>query len=100
MWKKDINLEVINYTAIHILAKVVEKDGLVWFLTGLYGWPEASQIANSWALLTRLISFVGGPQLCIGDFNAILNSCEKLSRRSPYTSQMDNFRNALNQCQL
>lgn len=100
MWKKDINLEVINYTAIHILAKVVEKDGLVWFLTSLYGWPEASQIANSWALLTRLISFVGGPQLCIGDFNSILNSCEKLSRRSPYTSQMDNFRNALNQCQL
>ena len=30
LWKDDIKLEVINYTAIHVLAKVTEEDGFAW----------------------------------------------------------------------
>ena len=40
LWKNDIRLEVINYTANHVLAKVTEEDGFIWFMTGFYGWPE------------------------------------------------------------
>ena len=60
----------------HILAKVVEKDGFVWYLTGFYGWPEANEKRKSWALLSHLKSFVEGPWGCIGDFNAILHASE------------------------
>ena len=74
-------MEVINYTANHILAKVVEDDGFVWFLSGFYGWFEASQKVKSWRLLRHLKLVVDGLWVCIGDFNAILNTTEKLSKR-------------------
>ena len=34
LWKECVKLDVINYTANHILAKVVDKDGSWWYLTG------------------------------------------------------------------
>ena len=41
LWKNTINLEIINYTANHVLAVVTEEDGFRWFLIGFYGWPKA-----------------------------------------------------------
>ena len=76
LWKNDIKLEVINYTANHVLAKVTEEDGFVWFMTGFYGWLETQQKHKSWQLLEHLKTFVEGPWLCFGDFNAILHSSE------------------------
>ncbi|XP_075633544.1 uncharacterized protein LOC142606010 [Castanea sativa] len=34
--KSEVSLDVINFTANHVLAKVVEEDGFEWFLTGFY----------------------------------------------------------------
>lgn len=99
LWK-EVVIDVINFTANHILAKVTEEDGFTWYLTGFYGWPESSQKSKSWALLTHLLSFVDGLWLCIGDFNAILLSSEKQSRRPPPYNQMNEFREALERCQL
>ena len=58
LWKDDIKLEVVNYTANHVLAKETEEDGLMWFMTGFYGWPEAQQKFKSWKLLEHLKTFV------------------------------------------
>ena len=63
LWKNDVKLEVINYTPNHVLAKVTEEDGLVWFMIGFYGWPEAQQKFKSWKLLEHLKTFVEGPWL-------------------------------------
>ena len=73
VWKRDVNLDVINFTENHILAKVVEGDGVVWYLTCFYGWLDSNQKWKSWALLNHLSSLVQGTWLCIGDFNAILH---------------------------
>ena len=100
IWKRDVQLDVFNFTANHILSKVVEDDGFVWWLTCFYGWPEAAQRAKSWVLLTHLRSFVDGPWLCIGDFNAMLHSSEKLSRRPAQWSQVNDFRATLEECEL
>ena len=51
-------------------------------------------------LLQHLKSVVDGPWVCIGDFNAILQSTEKLSKRPPQHNQMDAFREPLDHCQL
>ena len=79
LWKSEVKLEVGNYTDNHILAKVVEEDGFEWYLSGFYGWPEASQ-TQTWVLLSHLATLVEGPWYCIGDFNAILLSSEKQSK--------------------
>ena len=72
-----MTFDVINFTDNHILAKVVEDDGFVWYLTRFYGWPEANKKWKSWALLSHLRSFIEGHWCCIGDFNAILHGFEK-----------------------
>lgn len=45
--KNDVNLEVINFTINHILAKVTEEDDYEWYLTCFYGWLEAQQKKKS-----------------------------------------------------
>ena len=100
LWKDDIKLEVVNYTANHVLAKEKEEDSFVWFMTGFYGWPETQQKFKSWKLLEHLKTFVEGPWLCFGDFNAILHSSEKQSTRQPQTAQIDAFQEVLESCQL
>jgi len=100
LWKNDLKLKVINYTANHVLARVTEEDVFVWFMTGFYGWPETQQKFKSWKLLEHLKTFVEGPFLCFGDFNTILHSSEKQCTKQPHTAQIDAFRQALDICQL
>ena len=72
-------MDLINYTANHIMVKVREDERHDWFSTGFYDWLEASQLCKSQALLNNLKSVVNGPWVCVSDFNAILSSAEKLS---------------------
>ena len=83
IWKEGVVLDLINYTDNHILVKVKEEDGFEWWLACFYGWPEANLKYNSWELLEHLKTFLGGPWICIGDFNAIILSTKKLSKRPP-----------------
>ena len=68
---------------------------LLAFMVGL-----AQNKEKSWHLLEHLRSFVNGAWLCAGDFNAILNSAEKLSLRPPNSVEIDAFRNVLDSCTL
>lgn len=73
-------MDLINFTDNHILEKVREEDGFVWWLTCFDGWSEEQQKHKSWELLNHLKTFVEGPWLCIRDFNAFFQSSEKLSK--------------------
>lgn len=83
IWKNEVQRELINYIANHILVKVREEAEYEWWLACFYGWPDVTQRNRSWELLTHIKSFVGMSWLCIGDFNAILHSTETLSKRLP-----------------
>ena len=37
IWKNEVQLQLMNYTANHILVKVREDDGFEWWLTSFYG---------------------------------------------------------------
>nr|XP_023871124.1 uncharacterized protein LOC111983700 [Quercus suber]XP_023871125.1 uncharacterized protein LOC111983701 [Quercus suber] len=100
LWKKEVVMDLINYSPNHILMKVTEEDGFVWFFIGFYGWLEAQFKEESWQLLEHLRGFVNAAWLCAGDFNAILNSAEKLSLRPPNSTEIDAFRNVLDSCSL
>ena len=80
--------------------KVKEEDGFEWWLTCFYGWPEVNLWYKSWELLQHLKTFVEGPWMCIGDFNAISQSTKKLSKRPPQMSQIDAFPASLEFCHL
>ena len=58
LWKNEINFEVVNYIANHVLAKITEEDGFVWFMTGFYGWSDAQQKFKSWKLSEHLNTYV------------------------------------------
>ena len=100
LWKEDIRLEVFKFSANQISAWVTESDGFRWLLTGFYGWPETKDRFKSWLLLSHISSFVDGSWMCIGDFNEMLCSSEKLSSRPTSARQLDAFRDALERCQL
>lgn len=64
------------------------------------GMAKSKSADKSWALLSHIKSFMDGPWLCIGDFNTILQSSEKLNKRPPQMSQIDSLCTALEVCQL
>ena len=66
----------------------------------VYGWPETQDRYKSWALLSHICSLIDGAWMCIGDFNEMLNSSEKLSCRPAPPCQLDAFCAALEQCNL
>ena len=42
IWKNGVKLELINYTANHILVKVKEEDDYEWWLTCFYGCSDVT----------------------------------------------------------
>ena len=79
MWKKDVSLDILKYSENQISAVLIESDSFQWVLTGFYGWPETQDRYKSWALLNHISSLMDGAWMCIGDFNEMLSSSEKLS---------------------
>ena len=69
-------------------------DLVLWMVGG------TTERERSRRLLEYLKTFVKGPWMVIGDFNAFLHASEKKSRRPSQTAQVDAFREALESCQL
>ena len=99
-WKEDVALDVFKYSDNQISAMVTESDGFRWVLIGFYSWPETKDRYKSRALLTHICSLVDGAWMCIGDFNEMLSSTEKLSCKPTPPRQLDAFRGALELCNL
>lgn len=45
LWKKEVNLSVLSYLKSHIDAQILDDDvpNKQWFLTGIYGNPDATK---------------------------------------------------------
>ena len=95
LWKEDIRLDVFKYSDNQISAWVTESDGFRWQLTRFYGWLETKDRFKSWILLCHISSYVDGAWMCIGDFNEMLCSTEKLNSRPVSSRQFNAFREAL-----
>ncbi|KAM4105784.1 hypothetical protein ACB094_04G018900 [Castanea mollissima] len=83
-----------------ISATVTESDGFQWVLSGFCRWTETQDRYKSWALFSHICSLIDGAWMCIGDFNEMLSSSEKLSCRPALPRQLDAFLAALERCNL
>ncbi|PWA52122.1 hypothetical protein CTI12_AA457560 [Artemisia annua] len=66
----------------------------------MYGWPMQQEKYRTWALLRSLKTNQRRPWVCFGDFNEALYAFEKAGRRGCNNSQMKDFLEACNFCDL
>jgi len=101
LWSENLSVEIFNYSRQHINAIISDEDGRPgWKFTGFYGFPNAARRWESWELLRFLKSFQPSAWLCAGDFNEILDQSEKQGAVLRRSSQIDQFRRALEDCEL
>ncbi|KAL4627161.1 hypothetical protein ACB092_05G147900 [Castanea dentata] len=101
LWKSSTRVDVQTYSPRHIDAIVTEEQGnKKWRFTGFYGNPETSKREESWKLLEQLSRSCDLPWVCMGDFNEIMHSGEKVGGGVRPDRQMRNFREAINRCNL
>ncbi|XP_074266966.1 uncharacterized protein LOC141590260 [Silene latifolia] len=86
-------------SSVHHIDINIKGDEGEWRLTGLYGWPGASDRHLSWELLRLLSRQSLLPWVCIGDYNEILFSTEMKGGSRPQW-QMNNFWAAVDECGL
>ena len=80
-----------------IINKGMEDE---WKFTGFYEEPDTRNRNESWEKLRRLKNKFTLPWLCAGDFNEILKADEKLGGRLRPNSQMEAFREVLDECEF
>lgn len=99
-WKKDINFQLRGVSHLYIDGDVIENDGFIWRFTGFYGEPRTDQKNLSWKALHALNASRKHPWRCMGDFNEILLSCEKMEGSLGHTVEWKNSGDALEECSL
>ena len=52
LWKTDVKVKLVNFIANHILVKVNEDDGFMWFLLGFMGGLTKLNVLNLGHCLT------------------------------------------------
>ncbi|KAF5458653.1 hypothetical protein F2P56_022666 [Juglans regia] len=104
-WNNTSQLEILNYSKHHIHALVTniegdDQEGVSWYLTGIYGHPEASRRLETWNMIRSLEVTSNRGWLMIGDFNEILSNYEKNGSRIRPENQMRDFRQLLDDCEM
>ena len=99
LWRQGYNVNISSYSKYHIDSVVtVTATGDTWRLKGFYGHPETSKKEATWRLLETLNTHADLPWICVGDFNEILERQEKTGRIPTSQTQMNRFRDVINQC--
>uniref|UniRef100_A0A2N9HCL8 Reverse transcriptase domain-containing protein n=1 Tax=Fagus sylvatica TaxID=28930 RepID=A0A2N9HCL8_FAGSY len=96
LWKNEAEVVIQNFSQHHIDAHVDSQQEKCWRLTGFYGRPEQHRRKESWALLKHLSTIDSAPWLCIGDFNELLASHEKIGGNARSLRQILEFQDAVN----
>lgn len=100
LWRRGINVMVRWMGRMHIDAIVEEEDGFKWRLTGIYEESHMERKVETWRLLRTLQHQINLPWVCMGDFNEVLFSHEKQGGVPRAHRYMQNFRDALDFCNL
>ena len=100
LWKSNIGVEVESSLVNHIDVTINKNSEAAWRFTGFYGEPETHMRHKSWDLLKYLHRQSSMPWLCADDFNEITKQSEKVGGGLRPFLQMQNFKEALDECGL
>ncbi|XP_042964722.1 uncharacterized protein LOC122298944 [Carya illinoinensis] len=101
MWSEKTYASLFSYSIHHIsLEACNEEGGSKYHVTGFYGDPVVMKRRACWDLLRLLRPESNCPWLCMGDFNELLSNEEKYGAAERPFSQMESFREALDECEL
>ena len=79
LWRNSLQVDIMSYSPGHIDAIVSEEQGMKkWRFAGFYGHPETNKRGESWSLLKDLSRQSKLPWVCMGDFNEIMHTKEKV----------------------
>ncbi|XP_074302306.1 uncharacterized protein LOC141633799 [Silene latifolia] len=99
LWRNDVKCTFRSAT-VHYMDFDVEVGVRKLRVTGFYGWPSVQDRHLSWRLLSIFAEENDDPWLCFGDYNEILYSTEMMGGRTRAQWQMNNFRDAVDECGL
>lgn len=99
-WKQSNMVEIKSYSRNHIDTVINMENTEQWRLTCFYGCPERMRRRESWNLLRSLAIQSSLPWAVVGDFNGMLRVHEKKGRLPHSTWCLNDFRDALFDCEI
>ena len=64
LWKDDVELSIVGYSMVYIDSQIVDKEGLRWRFTWVYGHSNKNEKKHTWEhralLLETLLKNDGG----------------------------------------
>ncbi|OMO64558.1 hypothetical protein CCACVL1_21676 [Corchorus capsularis] len=97
----SMDVTILSYSSSHIDVQIKEdSESVPWRFTGFYGNPDTSRRVDSWCLLRQLHGSNSMPWAIGGDFNEILSCDEKVGGPPRPSWQVQNFRDAIDDCDL
>ena len=100
LWKNSVQVEVVSSSPNHIDALIGVDLVDQWRFTGVYGYVDSTRKQETWSLLHCLHCKYTLPWMCVGDFNELLWSHEKLGFGPRQDCKMKEFRDVLDECGL
>ena len=99
LWRDNVDIDVQTSSPHHIDA-LINQNGVVWRITGIYGHPETARRGESWELQLQLNAAISLPWFLIRDFNEILHSDEYWGSGSRPANQIAEFTRVVDDCSL
>jgi hypothetical protein len=99
-WNEEVKVNLISFGNHHTDVKILEPNGLIWRYTFIYGEPRAQDMPEMWKLLHRIKQDAKEPWLMMVDFNEAMWQHEIFLATNRNERQMENFCNALSDCNL
>ena len=96
-WRDSMNVTMEGLGRNYIDAIINKNKEDEWQFT-FYGELETQRKIESWNLLRSLEKKFQIPQLCVGDFNELTRSDEKVGGNKRSHNQMQLFRDAIDEC--
>lgn len=100
LWKDEVALSLKSFSKHHINMEVMEGGRCAWKLTDFLGGCTSESRKEGWDTLVALAERPSLPWLVFGDFNEVLDENEHLSNHQRSQSQIQDFRDTVNTCEL